>query len=73
MNSARGLASDIRESRQTAVQVLEDFLKNIDDREDDVHAFNLVDRENAFEAAAKIDETLASGRDAGPLLSLIHI
>lgn len=67
MNSARGLASDIRESRQTAVQVLEDFLKNIDDREDDVHAFNLVDRENALEAAAKIDETLASGRDAGPL------
>ena len=63
MNSARGLASDIRESRKTAVQVLEDFLKNIDDREDDVHAFNLVDRENALEAAAKIDETL----------SLIHI
>ena len=67
MNSARGLVSDIRESRKTAVQVLEDFLKNIDDKEDDVHAFNLVDRENAFEAAAKIDETLASGRDAGPL------
>ena len=67
MNSARGLASDIRESRKTAVQVLEDFLKNIDDKEDDVHAFNLVDRENALEAAAKIDETLASGRDAGPL------
>ena len=67
MNSARGLASDIRESRKTAVQVLEDFLKNIDVREDDVNAFNLVDRENALEAAAKIDETLASGRDAGPL------
>ena len=67
MNSARELASDVRESRQTAVQVLKDFLKNIDDKEEDVHAFNVVDRDNALEAAVRIDEALAAGRDPGPL------
>ena len=67
MNSARKLASDVRESRQTAVQVLEEFLRNIDDKEEDVHAFNIVDRDNALEAAVRIDESLAAGRDPGPL------
>ena len=67
MNSARELASDIRESRKSAMDVLDDFLQTIDAKERDVHAFNLVDRETAIEVAGKIDETVASGRDPGPL------
>ena len=49
MNSARELASDIRESRKSAMDVLDDFLQTIDAKERDVHAFNLVDRETAIE------------------------
>jgi len=67
LSFARELASDIRESRKSALDVLEDYLQTIDAKEPDIHAFNLVDREMAIEAAGKIDETVASGRDPGPL------
>ena len=67
MNSAKSLASDVREGRKTAVSVLEEHLKVIESRESEVHAFNLIAREKAVEAAAEIDKAVASGRDPGPL------
>lgn len=67
MSSAKSLASDVREGRKTAVSVLEEHLKVIESRESEVHAFNLIARETAIEAAAEIDKAVASGRDPGPL------
>ena len=67
MNSAKDLAADIRRSRQSATAALNEYLQVIDASEDDVHAFNLVDREVAIETAGKIDEIVDSGRDPGPL------
>ena len=67
MNSAQSLASDIREGRKSAVSALEEHLEAIELREPEVHAFNLIAREKAVEAAEKIDEAVASGRDPGPL------
>ena len=67
MNSATDLASNVRDSRQSAQEALQDYLRVIDARENDVHAFNAIDREVAMETAATIDEIVASGRDPGPL------
>jgi len=67
LNSAKDLAADIRRSRQSAAAALNEYLRVIDASEDDVHAFNLVDREVAIETAGKIDEIVDSGRDPGPL------
>ena len=67
MSSAKNLASEVREGRQSAVSALQEYLEAIELREPEVHAFNLVTREKAIEAAASIDETVASGRDPGPL------
>ena len=67
MNSAQSLASDIREGRKSAVSALEQHLEAIELREPEVHAFNLIAREKAVEAAERIDQTVASGRDPGPL------
>ncbi|MDP7066433.1 MAG: hypothetical protein QF637_02300, partial [Acidimicrobiales bacterium] len=60
MNSAKDLAADIRRSRQSAAAALNEYLRVIDASEDDVHAFNLVDREVAIETAGKIDEIVDS-------------
>ena len=67
MNSAQSLASDIREGRKSAASALEEHLEAIELREPEVHAFNLITREKAVEAAERIDQTVASGRDPGPL------
>ena len=55
MSSAKSLASDVREGRKTAVSVLEEHLKVIESRESEVHAFHLIARAKAVEAAAAID------------------
>jgi len=67
LSSAKSLASDVREGRKSAVSVLEEHLKVIESRESEVHAFNLIAREKAIEAATEIDKAVASGRDPGPL------
>ena len=57
----------VRDSRQSAQEALQEHLQVIDAQENDIHAFNAIDREVAMETAASIDEMVASGRDPGPL------
>ena len=66
-NDAVTLAAAVRAGERTAVDVLEEHLARIDEREGDVHAFNLVTAESARAAAAAIDARVAAGEDPGPL------
>jgi aspartyl-tRNA(Asn)/glutamyl-tRNA(Gln) amidotransferase subunit A len=61
------IARAVRSGERSAVEVLEEHLARIDEREADVHAFNLVQRDAARAAAACIDDAVAAGRDPGPL------
>ncbi len=67
MSGVRAIAEDVRNGRRTAVEVLEEHLAVIDERESAIHAFNLVTREAAFAAAQAVDADVAAGRDPGPL------
>ena len=61
MKSATDLAAMVRDSRQSAQEALQEHLQVIDAQENDIHAFNAIDREVAMETAASIDEMVASG------------
>ncbi len=65
--TAVGIAAAVRSGEVLAVDVLEAHLAEIDRREHQVHAFNLVIAEQAREAAARVDAEVAAGRDPGPL------
>jgi aspartyl-tRNA(Asn)/glutamyl-tRNA(Gln) amidotransferase subunit A len=47
------IAADIASGRVSAVEVLEQHLARIDQREGDVHAFNLVTRDQALASAKR--------------------
>ena len=51
--SVAALASDVREGRRTATDVLEEHLGRVAEREADVHAFNLVMEDQARARQAK--------------------
>lgn len=65
--SALEIAAEVRAGRRTATEVLEEHLAVIDDREGEIHAFNLVTAEQARAAAGAVDAAVAAGRDPGPL------
>jgi aspartyl-tRNA(Asn)/glutamyl-tRNA(Gln) amidotransferase subunit A len=65
--SAADIARDVRDNLVSAADVLERHLAAIDDREGDIHAFNLVLVDEARARAAEIDDAVAVGRDPGPL------
>ena len=67
MSSVREVADAVRSGRRTAVTVLDEYLAEIDARDEAVHAFNLVTRDAARAAAEAIDAEVASGRDPGPM------
>ncbi|MEJ7562172.1 MAG: amidase family protein, partial [Ilumatobacteraceae bacterium] len=50
-----------------AVSVLEEHLGRIDEREGEIHAFNLVLADEARTRAAEIDAAVAAGDEPGPL------
>jgi Asp-tRNA(Asn)/Glu-tRNA(Gln) amidotransferase A subunit family amidase len=62
-----GVGRALREGRLTCVGLLGLCLARIDDREANVRAWVVVDREGAAEQAATLDAELASGHDRGPL------
>jgi aspartyl-tRNA(Asn)/glutamyl-tRNA(Gln) amidotransferase subunit A len=64
---AADLAASVQSGQRRAVDVLEEYLAAVDDRESEVHAFNLVLADEARQQAANIDELVASGGDAGTL------
>jgi len=66
-DTALAIAADVRARRRRAVDVVEEHLARIVERERDIHAFNLVTAPRAREEAAEIDRRVAAGDDPGPL------
>ncbi len=67
MGAAVDLGAAVRGGQRTAVEVLDAHLAAIDAREDAVHAFNMVTRDEAQAAAEAVDALVAGGGDPGPL------
>ncbi len=65
--SASRIADDVRAGRRSARAVLEEHLARIDEREGEIHAFNLVLADEARAAADGVDAAVAAGDDPGPL------
>ncbi len=65
--TAIDIAWNVRNNIVRATEVVERHLAEIERREDDIHAFNLVLADEARERAAEIDDAVSVGRDVGPL------
>ena len=61
------IAAAVRAGERSARSVVEEHLAAIDAREAELHAFNLVMRDEALAAADAIDARVAAGEDPGPL------
>jgi aspartyl-tRNA(Asn)/glutamyl-tRNA(Gln) amidotransferase subunit A len=61
------IAADIAAGRVSAVNVLEQHLSRIDQREGEVHAFNLVTRDQALASAEAVDDKVKRGEKLGRL------
>lgn len=65
--TAAEIAAAVSTGERTATAVLEEHLSLIDQHEGAVHAYNLVTKDAAREAAAGIDERITAGENVGPL------
>jgi aspartyl-tRNA(Asn)/glutamyl-tRNA(Gln) amidotransferase subunit A len=65
--TALEIARAVRAGERSAVDVVEEYLGRIDEREGDVHAFNLVHADRARAAAQAVDDAVKAGKDPGPL------
>jgi aspartyl-tRNA(Asn)/glutamyl-tRNA(Gln) amidotransferase subunit A len=65
--TARAIADAVRSGERSAREVLDEHLARVRQREDELHAFNLVTEDDARATAAAIDERVAAGGDPGPL------
>ena len=65
--TALDLAAAVRSGERRAVDVLDEHLARIDEREAELHAFNLVLRDQARTMAEAVDAAVARGADPGPL------
>jgi aspartyl-tRNA(Asn)/glutamyl-tRNA(Gln) amidotransferase subunit A len=65
--TALEIAAAVRAGERSAVDVLDEHLARITEREADVHAFNLVLADEARAAAEAVDRAVAAGQDPGPL------
>ena len=66
-STAIDIAWNVRNNVESAAAVVERHLVEIDRREGDIHAFNLVLADEARARAIEIDDVVAVGRDPGPL------
>jgi aspartyl-tRNA(Asn)/glutamyl-tRNA(Gln) amidotransferase subunit A len=67
MASALEIAAGVRSGQLKAVDVVEEHLAVIADREPEIHAFNLVMADEARARAESVDAIVAAGDDPGPL------
>ena len=67
LGSVTDIALDIQNGKRTAVEVLDQYLKQIESYEGNVNAFNLVLEEQAKIDAEIIDKLLENGNELGPL------
>jgi len=65
--SATEIARAVRAGDRTATEVVEEHLARIAEREEELHAFNIVLADEARTAAARVDEVVSAGGDPGPL------
>ena len=65
--TAAEIAEAVRSKQRSAVEVLDEHLARVREREGDIHAFNLVLDDQARADAAAIDQRVAAGEDVGPL------
>ena len=65
--SAAAIAAAVRAGERSARSVVEEHLAAIDARDEALHAFNLVMRDDALAAADAVDARVAAGQDPGPL------
>ena len=65
--TAFDIAAAVRTGSVKAIEVLEAHLARISERESSIHAFNLVTADAAREAAQRVDDMVATGRDPGAL------
>ena len=63
-------ARRLRDGRVTSVDLTKAALAGIDRVDRMVHAFRVVDREDAVEAAAAVDARLSAGEDCGPMAGI---
>jgi len=61
------IAADIASGKTSAVEVLEQHLARITERESEIHAFNLVTTEQARATAQQVDADIKAGKPVGPL------
>jgi aspartyl-tRNA(Asn)/glutamyl-tRNA(Gln) amidotransferase subunit A len=67
MSSAIDIAASVQSGERSAIEVLEEHLGAIAERESEVHAFNLVTTDQAIASATAVDELVAKGGPLGPL------
>jgi aspartyl-tRNA(Asn)/glutamyl-tRNA(Gln) amidotransferase subunit A len=67
VRSAVRIAEEVRSGASTAVAELAGALEVVAARNEELHVFLYVDEEGALAAAERVDATVASGGDAGPL------
>jgi aspartyl-tRNA(Asn)/glutamyl-tRNA(Gln) amidotransferase subunit A len=65
--TALELAASVRSGDRSAVEVVEEHLGMVTEREPELHACNLVTPEAARDAAAAVDAAVGHGEDPGPL------
>ena len=65
--TATAIVAGVRAGSRKAVDVVEQHLALIAEREPEIHAFNLVLADEARAAAEQIDQRVAAGEDPGPL------
>jgi aspartyl-tRNA(Asn)/glutamyl-tRNA(Gln) amidotransferase subunit A len=61
------IAQDIASGKTSAVEVLEQHLARITEREIEIHAFNFVTTEQARATAQQVDADIKAGKPVGPL------
>ncbi len=66
-DSVVDLAAAIRSGERSAVDVLDQHLARIEQRDGEIHAFNTVTTDQAREVAGAVDAAIAAGEDVGPL------
>jgi aspartyl-tRNA(Asn)/glutamyl-tRNA(Gln) amidotransferase subunit A len=65
--TALHIAEGVRAGTLKAIDVVEQHLAAIAERDGEIHAFNHVMADEARDRAASVDDAVASGRDPGPL------
>lgn len=65
--SAIAIAAAVRSGQRSALEVVNEHLALIEQRDPEIHAYNLVTAESARAEAAAIDARVAAGQAVGPL------